>query len=157
MPFSFTSTGSGAQGPQGEPGQDATLPQNLGTSDSPTFVKVVTSSNGAVDNVKVGDDVYLGDGNISNHLVLKGQQDATKAGIAFGSGKTEKIASNANDLTLTANNDVILSPGSGYAYLGALTVENRIAKKSDIAGATGSFVAGGKTITVANGLITSIV
>jgi hypothetical protein len=157
VPFSFTSTGSGAQGPQGEPGQDATLPQSLASTDSPTFVKIVTSSNGAIDNVKFGDDAYIGDGNIANHIVVKGSQTATNAGIVFGSGKTEKITSNANDLTLTANNDIVLAAGSGFAYLGSLAVENRIAKKSDITGATGSFVAGSKTVTVVNGLITSIV
>jgi hypothetical protein len=157
MPFSFTSLGSGSQGPQGEPGQNATLPQSLASTDSPTFVKVVTSSNGAIENILIGDDAYLGDGNVANHIVIKGIQTATNGGIVFGSGKTEKITSNANDLTLTANNDIVLAAGSGFAYLGSLAVENRIAKKSDITGATGSFVAGAKTVTVVNGLITSIV
>jgi hypothetical protein len=132
MPFSFTTSGSGAQGPQGEPGQDATLPQNLGSSDSPTFVKIITTSNGATDNVKIGDDVYLGDGNLSNHFIVKGQQDATKGGIVFGSGKTEKIASNATDLTITANNDLIINAGSGYAYMGTpnAKADNRLAQWS---------------------------
>jgi hypothetical protein len=152
MPFSFTSVGSGSQGPQGEPGQDATLPQDLGTSDSPTFVKIVTSSNGAIDNVKFGDDAYLGDGNVANHLVIKGQQTATLGGIVFGSGKTEKITSNANDLTLTANNDIVLDPGSTYAYLNSITDDNRIATKGQLIVDSGwiqvpslsnSFVSGG--------------
>jgi hypothetical protein len=154
MPFSFTSLGSGSQGPQGEPGQDATLPQDLGTSDSPTFVKIVTSSNGATDNVKFGDDAYLGDGNVSNHLVLKGQQDATKGGIIFGSGKTEKITSNATDLTVASNNDILLDPGSTYAYLNSITDDNRIATKGqlivdsgwiEVSSLSNSFVSGGIT------------
>jgi hypothetical protein len=138
MPFSFTSTGSGAQGPQGEPGQDAVLPQNLGTSDSPTFVKIVTSSNGAVDNVKFGDDAYIGDGNIANHLVIKGQQDATNAGIVLGSGKTETISTDGSNLSIDADNDIILYPGSSYAYLGTPTIggETRIATIGDISNAT---------------------
>jgi hypothetical protein len=154
MPFSFTSLGSGSQGPQGEPGQDATLPQSLASTDSPTFVKVVTSSNGAIDNVKFGDDAYLGDGNIANHLVIKGQQTATLGGIVFGSGKTEKIASNANDLMLTANNDIVLSPGSNFAYVGSITDDNRIATKGQLVVDSGwinvttflnNFVSGGST------------
>jgi hypothetical protein len=133
VPFSFTSTGSGAQGPQGEPGQDATLPQSLASTDSPTFVKIVTSSNGSIENVKFGDDAYLGDGNLANHLIVKGQQTATLGGIAFGSGKTEKISTDATNLSLNANNDIILNPGSGYGYIGTPTVSGstRIAKWSD--------------------------
>ena len=133
MPFSFTSTGSGAQGPQGEPGQDAVLPQSLGSADSPTFVKVVTTSNGAVDNIKFGDDAYLGDGNIANHVVIKGQQTATNAGVVLGSAKTEKVSTDGTNLSLNANNDIILNPGSGYGYIGTPTLNGstRIAKWSD--------------------------
>jgi hypothetical protein len=125
MPFSFSST-SGS-------GSSADLPQNLGTSDSPTFVKVVTTSNGAVDNIKFGDDVYLGDGNIANHVVIKGSQTATLGGVVLGSAKTEKFSTDGTNLSLYANNDIILNPGSGYGYIGTPTVSGstRIAKWSD--------------------------
>lgn len=134
MPFSFTSTGTGAPGPKGDPGQDATLPQNLATTDSPSFDKIYVTNNGNGTNVKVGDDTWIGDVNTSNGLSIKGVQDPTKAILILGSGKTEKISSNATDMTLNANNDIILIPGSSYAYIGTPQQDgsNRIAKLSDI-------------------------
>jgi hypothetical protein len=122
MPFSFTSQGSGA-----------TLPQNLGSSDSPTFVKIITTSNGAVDNLKFGDDVFIGDGNVANHIVIKGNQTATLAGVVLGSGKTESISTDATNLSVTANNDIILNPGSTYVYVGTPIANgnNRLAKWSE--------------------------
>jgi hypothetical protein len=133
MPFSFTSVGSGSQGPQGEPGQDATLPQSLASTDSPTFVKIVTTSNGAVDNVKFGDDVYIGDGNVANHVVVKGIQTATNGGVVLGSGKTEKVSTDGTNLSLNANNDIIFNPGSTYVYVGTPIANgnNRLAKWSE--------------------------
>jgi len=122
MPFSFTSQGS-----------DATLPQNLGSSDSPTFVKIVTTSNGAIDNLKFGDDVFIGDGNVANHVVIKGNQTATLAGVVLGSGKTESISTDATNLSVTANNDIILNPGSTYVYVGTPIANgnNRLSKWSE--------------------------
>jgi len=114
-------------------GESATLPQDLGTTDSPTFVKIVTTSNGAIDNLKFGDDAFIGDGNIANHIVIKGNQTATLAGVVLGSGKTEKVSTDATNLSLDASNDIILNPGSTYAYIGSPTVSGstRIAKWSD--------------------------
>jgi hypothetical protein len=122
MPFSFTSQGS-----------EATLPQSLGSSDSPTFVKIITTSNGAVDNLKFGDDVFIGDGNVANHIVIKGNQTATVAGVVLGSGKTESISTDATNLSVTANNDIILNPGSTYVYVGTPIANgnNRLAKWSE--------------------------
>lgn len=113
-------TTRGPKGDQGEPGNG---------SSTDTYSKIILTSNGAIDNIKIGDDVYLGDGNIANNLVIKGQQDGTLGGIVFGSDKTESIYSNSNDLTLTANNDIILKPGSDYAYIDTPELDggNRIA------------------------------
>lgn len=98
-----------------------------------TTNKIVTSSNGAIDNVKIGDDAYIGDGNIANAIVIKGQQTATNGGIVFGSAKTEKVSTDGSNLSINANNDIILNPGSNYAYIGTPTVSGstRIAKWSD--------------------------
>jgi hypothetical protein len=96
-----------------------------------TTNKIITISNGATDNIKIGDDAYIGDGNVANHIVVKGQQNASFGGIVFGSDKTEKISSNSNDLTITANNDVLLAAGSGYGYIGQIDIPHRIAKWSD--------------------------
>jgi hypothetical protein len=98
-----------------------------------TTNKIITSNNGAIDNVKIGDDAYIGDGNIANAVVIKGQQTATNGGVVFGSAKTEKISTDGSNLSLDASNDIILNPGSTYAYIGTPTVNGstRIAKWSD--------------------------
>lgn len=112
------------------------LPQGLGTTSAPTFSKITLSSNGAVDNITIGDDAIIGDGNVANHIVIIGQQDQTEAGVVLGSAETEVISTNGTDLSLTADNDIILNPGSNYAYIGTpqLDGSNRIAKMSDISG-----------------------
>jgi hypothetical protein len=117
-----------AKGPKGDQG----VPGNGTPTD--TYDKVYATNNGNGTNFKVGDDAWIGDVNTANHISIKGDQDATKAGIILGSGKTEKIVSNATDMTLSANNDIILSPGSTYAYIGTplQNGSNRIAKRSDI-------------------------
>jgi hypothetical protein len=122
-------TTRGPKGDQGEPGN--------GTP-TDTYTKIILTSNGAIDNVKIGDDVYLGDGNVANSVVIKGQQDETNAGIVFGSGKTETISTDGSNLSIDADNDIILYPGSSYAYLGTPTIggETRIATIGDISNAT---------------------
>ena len=124
--------------PKGVDGEDATLPQDLGTTDSPTFSKITLTSNGAIDNITIGDDVLIGDGNIANHLVIVGNQDSTQGGIVLGDNKTEQVSSYGSNLSLYANNDIILNPASTYAYLGTPTIggETRIATIGDISDAT---------------------
>ena len=124
--------------PKGVDGEDATLPQDLGTTDSPTFSKIILTSNGAIDNITIGDDVLIGDGNIANHLVIVGNQDSTQGGIVLGDNKTEQVSSYGSNLSLDANNDIILNPGSTYAYIGTPTIggETRIATIGDISNAT---------------------
>ena len=130
MPFSFTQVGAaGAPGPQGDPGQDAVLPQDLDTTDSPSFDKIYVTHNSSGTNIKVGDDAWIGDVDLGNTISIKGVEDATKGGIVLGSGKTEGISSDAHNLTIDADNDVILTPGSTYAYIGTPELDggNRIA------------------------------
>lgn len=124
MPFSFTSTGSGTPGPKGDPGPAVD-----------TYDKIYVTNNGGGTNVKVGDDAWIGDVNIGNTISIKGVQDATKGGIVLGSGLSEIISTNGTDLSLTAENDIILNPGSNYGYIGAPHVDggNRIATWDDIA------------------------
>lgn len=132
--------GSGAPGPQGPAGPagaDAVLPQDLGTTDSPVFSKITLTSNGATDNITIGDDVILGDGNVANHVVIIGQQDATAGGIVLGTNETEVISTNGTDLSVTANNDIVLLPGSNYAYLNVVDPDHRLATMADIAGGGG--------------------
>jgi hypothetical protein len=117
-------TTRGPKGDQGEPGNG---------SPTDTYTKIILTSNGAIDNVKIGDDVYIGDGNIANNLVIKGQQTETVAGVVLGSGKTESISTDGTNLTATANNDIIFNPGSTYVYVGTPIANgnNRLAKWSE--------------------------
>jgi len=142
MPFISTSAGGngsgapGPQGPAGPAGEDAVLPQDLDTTDSPAFNKITLTSNGAVDNITIGDDVILGDGNVANHLVIIGQQDDTAGGIILGTNETEVISTNGTDLSVTADNDIVLLPGSNYAYLNVIDPDHRLATMADVISGT---------------------
>ena len=129
---------AGADGANGADGEDAVLPQDLGTTDSPTFSKITLTSNGAIDNIRIGDDVLLGDGNVANNLVIIGNQDPTQGGIVLGNNKTEQVSSDGSNLNLGADNDIILYPGSSYAYVGTPTIggETRIATLGDLGAAS---------------------
>ena len=135
----FTTTGGGGEGtpgPQGPAGEDAVLPQDLGTTDNPEFSTIILTSNGATNNITIGDDVILGDGNVANHVVIIGQQDATAGGIVLGTNETEFISTNGTDLSITADNDIVLLPGSNYAYLNMIDVDHRIATMADVTSGT---------------------
>jgi hypothetical protein len=56
------------------------------------FNTVGATSNGLGQNFKVGDDVWLGDINVSNTMVISGIQDPTTAILQFGSGSQPSIA-----------------------------------------------------------------
>ena len=56
------------------------------------FNNVAATSNGAGQNFKVGDDVWLGDRNVSNTMVISGIQEPTSAILQFGSGSQPSIA-----------------------------------------------------------------
>lgn len=61
--------------------------QSLNTSSSVTFSTIELTSNGGGNNIKVGDDVYLGDISLQYTLGLKGQGTGGNQGfIKFGSG-----------------------------------------------------------------------
>lgn len=120
----FTQGGSGGGGTE--------LPQNLATNASPTFDKIYTTHQGDGTNVSIGDDVWIGDVNTGNFMSVQGQQDSTLGGIIFGDALTEKISTNSQDLILEASNDIILYPGSNFAYLNQVDPDHRIAVLSDI-------------------------
>jgi len=65
--------------------------QSVGTGDSPTFDKIITTNNGNGTNVKIGDDVWLGDINTANTVRITGEQDATKGYIVFGNSDTTAL------------------------------------------------------------------
>jgi hypothetical protein len=93
---------------------------------SGSFDTVSATNNGNGTNFKIGDDVWLGDINVSNTFQVKGQQDVTKGYIQFGSGSSmPKIGgSGTNHLNIAniptyANNAAALAGGlvAGDIYL----------------------------------------
>jgi len=61
---------------------------NLNTAGSVNASQVSANSNGTGTNYKVGDDAFIGDINVVNTMVVKGQQDGTKGYIIFGNNDT---------------------------------------------------------------------
>lgn len=60
--------------------------------------------NGSGQNFKLGDDVWIGDINLANTMGIKGQQDATKAYIVFGTNDGITLGrSGSGALTYTGN------------------------------------------------------
>ena len=98
-------------------------------SSTDTYNKLYTTNNGAGTNVKIGDDAWIGDVNIANNMSVQGVQDASKGGIVFGNGLSEKISTDGSNLSINAENDILLYPGSTYAYIGTPELDggNRIA------------------------------
>lgn len=117
MPFSTS-----IPGPKGDTGAAG----NGASTD--TYDKLYVTNNGAGTNVKIGDDAWIGDVNVANHISIKGFEDASKGGIILGNGLSEKISSNGTDMTLIAENDILLNAGSSYTYLGSISPENRVAR-----------------------------
>jgi hypothetical protein len=118
----------------------------LTISTNPSFDKVLTTNNGHGTNLKIGDDAWLGDVNLSNTINVMGVEDQDAGYISFGQngsiidnnqlGPKNYIGSNSTDLVLGSSNDIILHPQSNYAYIGDPQVNgsNRIATLADIAG-----------------------
>jgi len=107
---------------------------SLDFTTTPVFSRITTNDDGNGTNILVGNDAYIGDINVANFVGIRGFTDGTKGGIKFGSAKTETISTDGNNLTLTANNDIVLLPGSDYAYLGTPLIDgsNKIATLGDI-------------------------
>ena len=111
------------RGPKGDTGA------NGSGSSTDTYNKLYTTNNGAGTNLKVGDDAWIGDVNIANIMSVQGVEDVSKGGIVFGNGLSEKIETDGTNLKLTAENDILLYPGSTYAYIGTPELDggNRLA------------------------------
>ena len=97
-----------------------------------TYDILYTTHNGDGTNIKIGDDAWIGDVNEANQIGIIGVEDATKGGIVFGNTFNEKVYSNATDLVLESGNDIVLYPGSNYAYLNDVVDSQRIATLGDI-------------------------
>ena len=78
--------------------------QSLNTGDTVTFhvlnvdgiaaQTIETNSNGQVDNIKIGDDCFIGDGNLANGFVIKGQQSLAQGFIKYGNNPNAPVVGN---------------------------------------------------------------
>lgn len=88
-----------------------------------SFNTVTAASNGAGQNFKVGDDVWLGDRNVSNTIVLSGIQEPTSAILQFGSGSQPSIAHLVEGASFPAVGSAVAITGSllightGHLYI----------------------------------------
>jgi hypothetical protein len=124
--------------PAGSGGSGTPLPQGLGTSSSPTFDKIYVTHNSDGTNVKIGDDAWIGDVDEGNHIAIVGVEDSSQGGVIFGGNIQNKITGDSADLTIRSSNDIILYPGSNFAYLNSVDPDHRIAVLSDIPAASPS-------------------
>ena len=111
----------------------------LKVSSNPTFNTVTANQDGAGENYLVGNDAWIGDVNIPDTMNVKGVENATSGYISFGNSNTFssikfRIGTDGSDLKLASNNDVVLLPTSGYAYIGTQLMDgsNRIATIGDL-------------------------
>ena len=68
-----------------------TVNNNLIATGNITADIVLSTNNGAGENFKVGDDIWIGDINLSDTMQLKGVADSANAYIVFGDGDTTKL------------------------------------------------------------------
>ena len=79
---------------------------------SGSFDKVYSTNNGNGQNFKVGDDVWIGDRNVSNTVMISGVQEPTSAILQFGSGSQPSIAHLAAGAPFPASGSALAITGS---------------------------------------------
>ena len=85
------------------------------------FSTVQANINGTGTNFKVGDDAYIGDMNVTNTMIVSGQQSRTTGYIQFGSGSNMPTIGgsgenhlNIDNIPTYASNAAALSGGLNY-------------------------------------------
>jgi len=103
---------------------------NLNTAGNVIASQVTANSNGTGNNFKVGDDAYIGDINVVNTMVVKGQQDGAQGYIVFGNtNSTSYIGRNgSNAITVTGAFSV-----TGNANVGNIGATNIVGTLSTAA------------------------
>ena len=86
--------------------------QAIGTGDSPSFDKVLSTNNGNGTNFKVGDDVWLGDVNQADTMSIRGQQNAANGYIVFGNADTTAKLGRAGSGPLTYAGNTVWHAGN---------------------------------------------
>lgn len=114
-----------------------------GGSSSDTFDKIYVTNNGNGQNVRIGDDAWIGDIDQANNISIIGIEDSAQGGIIFGDAHNAYIQANATDINIGAAVNVSIgadaSPGwvNLYAYEGAYVngagiVDNKIITRADL-------------------------
>jgi hypothetical protein len=81
-----------------------TVNNNVTIAHTLTANKVLSTSNGAGENYKVGDDAWIGDINVSDTIQIKGVEDDANAYIVFGTSDTASLGrSGVGPLTYTGD------------------------------------------------------
>jgi hypothetical protein len=111
-----------------------TVNNNLVATGNVTADIVMSTNNGAGENFKVGDDIWIGDINLSDTMQLKGVADSANAYIVFGDGDTTKLGRSgtgpltyAGDFEATGNvtaANVVLDTWSLFANATGLFATN---------------------------------
>lgn len=91
-------------------------------------------------NIKIGDDAWIGDFNFGNHIGIKGLQNPSNGGIIFGSARTESISAEEGNLNITSDDNMRLESRygnmnfymDGGMYIGDSNSNNQIIKRSDL-------------------------
>lgn len=73
------------------------------TSSQITVDSVITTNNGNGTNIRLGDDVWIGDVNLANTFRIRGNQDAAQGYITFGSDNTQFGRNGTGALTWGGN------------------------------------------------------
>lgn len=110
-----------------------------------TASNIWANSNGTGKNFAIGDDMWMGDINISNYTQLSGQQDPTQAYLKFASGSGTPIIWTTGSNTLNLNGSFTVNPSGGIELRvtnTGVTIGNSLADTHRI---TGSFLVTGST------------
>jgi hypothetical protein len=107
-----------------------TVNNNLIATGNVTADIVISTNNGVGENFKVGDDIWIGDINLSDTMQLKGVADSANAYIVFGDSDTNALGRSGTgpltydgDFEATGNvtaNNVVLSTWSMFANVDGL-------------------------------------
>ena len=105
---------------------------SLNSSGNITAPIIAANTNGTGNNFKVGDDAWIGDINVTNTMVIKGQQDGANGYIIFGTGDTTSTLGRAGTGALTYNGAF---SSVGNANVGNLGTGGLITATGNIRGA----------------------
>lgn len=89
-----------------------------------TFTKIYANSNDdSGENLRIGDDAWIGDVNVADHIGIKGIQNPADGGIIFGTNRTERISVSDGDMNFWMD---------GGMYIGPSESGNQIIKREDL-------------------------